>query len=236
MATKLPRPLLEIKYEKAAEEYLRSLRPEHFMESTAQATQRKITLESLDFLNARRPEVQVFNELLIQYPIPGQSKPQQVVPDNMVVVWKEPIKARGSFNLPLQPVKPFWVLEYASKETERKDYEESFRKYESELRVPYYLIFVPDAEELTLYRHTRRRYVSVKANENGRHAISELDLEVALLDGWVRYWHRGELIPLPADFERKLAEANRRAETAERENARLRAELDRLRGQRGDRG
>jgi hypothetical protein len=47
MSTHLPRPLLRIAYEEAAEAHLRSLPPEHFMEATAQATQREITLGSL---------------------------------------------------------------------------------------------------------------------------------------------------------------------------------------------
>ena len=34
-------------YDNAAQQYCRSLPLEHFMEATAQATQRKITLESL---------------------------------------------------------------------------------------------------------------------------------------------------------------------------------------------
>ena len=63
MSTNKPRSLLRIEYEEAAEAYLRSLPLEHFMEATAQATQRKITLESLDLVQARRPEVRVFNEL-----------------------------------------------------------------------------------------------------------------------------------------------------------------------------
>src|SRR5258707_10165241 len=100
MATALPRALIEIAYEEAAQEYLRSLPLEHFMEATAQAAQRKITLESLDLLHVRRPDVQVFNELLVQYPQGPRHEPGQVVPDNMVVVWKEPIKAEGSFDLP----------------------------------------------------------------------------------------------------------------------------------------
>ena len=70
------------------------------------ARQRKITLESLDLVHARRPDVQIFNELLVQYPRRGQRKLGQVVPDNMVVVWKEPIEANGSYDLPLQPVGP----------------------------------------------------------------------------------------------------------------------------------
>src|SRR5437879_11053409 len=113
MASARPRALIAVAYEEAAQAYLRSLPLEHFMEPTSQATQRKITLESLDLVQARRPDVQVFNELLVQYPRP-RKKLGQVVPDNMVVIHSEPIKADGSYDLPLQPVRPFWMLEYVS--------------------------------------------------------------------------------------------------------------------------
>ncbi len=116
MATTKPPHLLSLQYDKYAEEYLRSLPPEHFMEATGQSIQREITLESLALLRARRPEVQVFNELLVQYPHGDATRPRQVVPDNMVVVHDKPIKARGSYKVPLQPVGPFWMLEYVSKE------------------------------------------------------------------------------------------------------------------------
>src|SRR6185437_13710939 len=144
MAANKPRPLLRIEYEEAAEAYLRSLPPEHFMEATAQGKQREITLASLALVKARRPDVQIFNELLVQYPRRGQRKLGQVVPDNMVVVCDEPIRASGSYDLPLQPVGPFWMLEYVSKHNKRKDYEDNFQKYERELKVPYYLLFYPD--------------------------------------------------------------------------------------------
>src|SRR2546421_12796582 len=108
MSTEKPRPLLRLEYEKAAEAYLRSLPPEHFMEATAQGTQRKITLESLDLVHADRPDVQVFNELLVQYPQGRQQQIRQVVPDNMAVVHSEPIQANGSYDVPFQPVGPFW--------------------------------------------------------------------------------------------------------------------------------
>jgi Uma2 family endonuclease len=204
-----PRALVAIAYAEAAEAYLRSLPPEHFMEATAQATQRKITVESLDLVHGRRPDVQVFNELLVQYPRGRQRKPRQVVPDNMVVKWPEPIVADGSYDVPLQPTGPFWVLEYVSKHNKRKDYEDSFQKYERELKVPYYLTFYPDNEELTLYRHNKRKYVTVKPNEHGRYPIPELDLELGLLGGWVRFWFRGELLPLPEDLQRELDETRR---------------------------
>jgi Uma2 family endonuclease len=209
MSTDKPRSLLRLEYANAAEAYLRSLPLEHFMEATPQATQREITVESLALLRAQRPDVQYFNELLVQYPH-GRGKPiRQVVPDNMVVVHAEPIDAEGSYDVPLQPVGPFWVLEYVSKRSQRKDYDDSFRKYERELKVPYYLLFYPDAQELTLFRHTGKKYVAVRANEAGRHALLELDLELALVEGWVRFWYRGELLPLPADLHRQLDETRR---------------------------
>src|SRR5262249_30056022 len=158
--------------------YMGILPPEHFTESVAQATQRKITLESLDLVAAHRPDVQVFNELLVQYPFGLDQKIRQVVPDNMVVLHDEPIKTEGSFDLALEPVGPFWALESASNKNRRKDYEESFNKYERELKVPYFLVFVPDTQELTLHRHNRRKYVTTRPNEHGRYPLKELELEL----------------------------------------------------------
>jgi Uma2 family endonuclease len=253
MATDARRALLEGRYYQAAQDYLRSLHPEHFMESAPQATQRKITLESLDLVSAARADVHVYNELLVQYPRKGKRKLGQVVPDNMVVVHDGPLNPEGSYDTPLQPAAPFWMLEYVSKSTKRKDYDDNLEKYERELKVPYYLLFQPDVRELTLYRHTGRKYVSVKPNAAERFAVRELELEVALLGGWVRFWLRGELVPLPADLQseldharRELAaerEARRAAEqrsekaeearsAAEEELGRLRAEVEQLKRRR----
>jgi hypothetical protein len=235
MPTEVPRALLGLRYYEAAQEYLRNLPPEHFMEATPQATQRKITLESLDLVHVHRPDIQCFNELLVQYPLKGVKKPGQVVPDNMVVVHSEPIKAEGSYDVPLQPVPPFWVLEYVSRSSKRKDYDDNMEKYEHQLKVRYYLLFQPDVQEMTLYYHNGRKYVSVKPNDHERHALPELEMEVALLNGWVRFWFRGELLPLPADLLRKLDEAQQQLErerqrrlAAEEEVTRLRAEIERL--------
>ncbi len=223
MATVSQKPPSALDYERAAHAYLRGLPLEHFMEATTQATQRKITLESLDLLHARRPDVQVFNELLVQYPLPGQRRPGQVVPDNMVVLCDEPTKAKTSFNVSLEPAPPFWVLEYVSRSNPRKDYVDNREKYERQLKVRYYLRFDPELQDLTLYHHTGKRYVAAKANARGRCRISELDLEIGLRDGWVRFWHFGKLLPLPAELQRDLdqaaqaaAEAGRRAESEAR--------------------
>jgi hypothetical protein len=189
------------------------------MEATPQAMQRKITLESLDLVQAQCPNFQLFNELLVQYPLPDDDGTHlgQVVPDNMVVLCDEPIKAVGSYDVPLQPVGPFWMLEYVSKSSKRKDYDDNMHKYEHELKVPYYLLFAPDAQEMTLYKHTGKKYRTVVPNGNGRCAMAEVDLEVALLDGWVRFWFRGELLPLSPEMLKKLQKAERELKRARRE-------------------
>jgi Uma2 family endonuclease len=215
-----------MKYEEAAEAYLKSLPPEHFMEATAQATQRRIVLASIELVHARRPEVQLFNELLVQYTRGRNGEIRQVVPDNMVVVCAEPIDANGSYDVPLQPAAPFWMLEYVSKNNKRKDYEDSYQKYERELKVPYYLMFFPEGPDFTLYRHTGRKYVSVKANNHGRCEIRELELELAILDGWVRFWYEGDLLPLPADLQRDLDKARRELKKARRQAKRAEERAD----------
>jgi hypothetical protein len=233
-------------YALAAMEYSRTLTDEDHMEGTAQATQRKIKLESMDVVRVSRPDVQTFNELLIQYPKPGAGKRHvaSVCPDNMIVVHPEPIVADGSYALEHQPVGPLVVLEYVSKSNGRKDFERNMILYEKDVKVPYFLVFYPDVQELNLYKLTRGKYRSVVPGRDGRRAIPELELGVALRDEWVRYWFRGELVPLPeelvrerdaeregrlAERERRLA-AEKRAAEAEAANARLLAELERLRG------
>jgi len=183
MANLKPRHLLHLEYEEAAQAYLKSLPPEHFMEATPQATQREITLASFALVRSHRPDFHYFDELLVQYPYGRPPVIRQVVPDNMVVVHAKGVRAETSFNLPVQPCGPYRVLEYVSKGSKRKDYDDSFRKYERELKVPYYVLFYPDTEDLTLYRRGTRKYVSVKPNKGERYSIDELELELALVDG-----------------------------------------------------
>jgi Uma2 family endonuclease len=238
MPTKVTHGELKARYEKAAELYARRLPLEHYMEPTSQATQREITLESLALVRARRPDIQVFNELLVQYPRPGKKRPGQVVPDNMVVVHSRPIKNIRSYNVPLQPAAPFWMLEYVSKGTTRKDYVDNMYKYEHELKVPYYLLFDPEKQVLNLYRHSGQAFAPVEADEQGRLALPQLDLSVAILDRWVRFWYQGELLPLPAELQKSLDEIRARLERmqtqlseTQQQLAEAKKEIERLRRQ-----
>ncbi len=247
MATTKPLTELRQLYEEAAQEYFDNLPPEHFMEAVPHSKQKEITLASLALVTFRRPDIQVFSELLVQYPVGDREYPGQVVPDNMIVIYHEPIKARGSYDYVVtQPVGPYCVLEYVSKSNKRKDYVDNMLKYETELKVPYYLLFDSDKQDLRLYRHNKRKYVKVRANESGRLAIPELDLEAALLEEWVRFWFQGKLLPLPADLQRdldqtqheldetrkRLSNANKQLEDSRRVQLALEQELALLRAQR----
>jgi Uma2 family endonuclease len=187
------------------------------MENIPQATQRKITLECFDLIHRARPEIQLFSELLIQYPIVGQRKPGQLVPDNMVVVHPEPIVAHGHYNTAIQPVKPYMVIEYVSQSSEHKDYVLDRSKYERELQIPFYMLFHSEDQELTLLKLERGKYREVKRSAEGRFPIPKLEIEIGMPDDWARFWFRGKLVPLPDELEEKLEES---------ESARLKAERD----------
>ncbi len=174
MATQTTTDMLRERYERAARRYLHALPLEHFMESTPQATQRKITLESLDLVAVQRDDFHVYNELLVQYPLAGRLRPGQVVPDNMVVIYNGALDPDGSYDVPLQPAKPFWVLEYVSKNNPRKDYVDNMRHYEEALQVPYYLLFRPDTVEMTLYRHETDHYGPSWHGTNKRLMVAEV--------------------------------------------------------------
>ena len=199
------------------------------MEATPQATQRKITLASLDLVHARRPDFQVFNELMVQYAEPGSEAIRRVVPDNMVVLHEGDLGPLTSLSLPVHAVRPFWVMEYASTSSRRKDDEDNFDKYERILEAPYYLLYYPENEELTLYRFDaeRHRYDTVPPGGEGRRALPEVGIEVGLVGGWVRFWHEGRLLLLPAEADRELDEVR-----AERDRESRRADLEKLRGDR----
>lgn len=234
-------------YARDAMSYSRSLTEENLMESYAQGTQRKITVQSFDVIRTMRPDIQCFNEILIQYLRPGENpdKPGRVVPDNMVVVHPEPIENFGSWMMPIRKIIPTLVMEYVSDSNTRKDYEASYAKYEEFVQAPYYLVFDPDEQKLDVFRLARGKYLELLPNAEGRLPISELELEVAILEGWVRFWFRGELVPLAPDLaiqaredrearvlaERERDAANKRADAALARAAAAEAELAKLREQ-----
>jgi hypothetical protein len=120
------------------------------------------------------------------------------------------------------------------------------------LKVPYCFLFYPERQDLRVYHHENRRYRRLPPNDAGRYSIPELELEIGLQDGWVRFWYQGQLLELPAELQQNVEAANRRAdqekrradkekrradkeaerrEAAGREAAQLRALLEKFRGE-----
>lgn len=212
-------------YDLTAQEYLESLPLEHFMEAVPQSRQREITVESFAVLKLKRPDVQYYNELLVQYWHEGRLR--KVVPDNMLVIGPSTDPSLRSYPVALQPSQPFWMLEYVSPSNPRKDYVDNFERYEQEMKVPYYLLFEPDRQALSVYRHDGEHYVRLEPDAQGRVAIEELDLEIGLKDRWVRFWYQGELLPIPGEFVERV-------DQLELENLRLRVQLRAVQSNRQD--
>jgi hypothetical protein len=221
---------LELKYRYSAAAYGYIERRCHDDTEPAVAKQRVITHWSLEIVRGARADLQPFTNLFIQFPQADTEEPDQVAPDNWAVVHTEPLKTGVSFDTPFQPVGPFIVAQYVTTDTNKWE-QASRRKYEKELKVPYYLLFYPDADEFTLFRLGEKGYSTVVPNANGRCLIPELELEVGLLGKWMRYWFRGELLPLPGDLL-KERDAERSARlAAEKRAAEAEAELAKLRAQ-----
>lgn len=200
MSAKLASPWTQEDFDRHALEFAAALTPEDVMENSWAGTQRSLTLSMFDILRTREPRVQPFNEMLVQFEENGVIK--GVVPDNMIVVSDEPLRHRTSFPVPVEPVLPLLVIEYVSKGGDKKDYVVNRRRY-ALVGVPYYVICDPQKSKLEVHHLQDDGYVRLEPGLNNRVSVPELDLEIGLLNGWMRFWHRGELLPIPAESERQ---------------------------------
>ena len=121
---------------------------------------------------------------------------------------------------------PVFALEVTSKSTRSEDLGGKKSKYQDDLKVREYFLFdlrgdwLP--ERLRGYRLAGDLYLPIAANAAGRLPSEELALELGVQGRHLRFYRPGAAEPLPTDAER--------AATAEAEVARLRAEIERLRG------
>ena len=215
-------PRLKLIYEYAAAAYWYIQKHCHDELDPVAAEQRQHTAWSFAVLRGARLDIQLFTGRLIQYEQPGTDDPGQIAPDHFVVVHPKRIDARERFAIPYQPVGPLVVIDYTPA-ADRKYEPERRETYQERLKALYYLRFDLMDRKLTLFRLADGEYVSVRPNPAGRQAVPELEMEAATVDDWVRFWFRGELLPLPADV---LAERAARL-ALEAEFARMKEELAR---------
>lgn len=125
---------------------------------------------------------------------------------------------------------PSVVFEFTSKKTQKEDVSDKMQTYE-QLRIPEYFLFDPTGDYLkpTLrgYRITPiGMYSPIAPQEDGRLISEQLGLELVAAGVRLRFFN-----PVTQRFLLTLAEENQTRLEAEAEIARLRAELERLKGQ-----
>lgn len=214
---------LQMRLDYAAAAYAHAEASCHVEVDALQARQRQITAWSLAVVAGVRPDIQTFTAVLIQYGPPGRDDPEQIVPDNFVVRAAKPIEARDHYDVPFQPARPFVVFEYPSTPLQRKRIGRRVGQYEHNLAVPYVVRFDPESGQLAVQHLIGSLLVPCDISAAGRAGIPELELELGVIDGVLRFWFRGELVPLPAEV------LNHQQEQAA-EIARLRKELVRAKG------
>jgi Uma2 family endonuclease len=138
---------------------------------------------------------------------------------------------------------PAVIFEFTSRKTQQEDTDTKLPLYECVLKTPEYFLFDPTGDylkpRLQGYRLTEGRYVRLELTDDRLHS-EQLGLDLVQIGETVRFFEpQQQEFLLTAQEQadrarlesRRAAEEARRAEAAEAENARLRAELDALRSQ-----
>lgn len=216
----------EEEFDRAEQEFFRAETLEDMSESEWSFIQRLITVEAFNLLKLWHfPSLYFCGEMLVMERVAGRMV--RVVPDNFVSL-DGPGNVKSSYRLNASR-RLFWVLEYVSESTPNKDYKESFQKYEKQLRVPYCTMFEPISKDLQMHHHNGVTYDQMQPDALGRYFIPELELKVGLQNGWLRFWHREELLPSPQELGTAHQEQAEGLKAAERAIAEKDQELTEIR-------
>lgn len=118
---------------------------------------------------------------------------------------------------------PNLILEILSDSTKRVDKGLKKDLYQNTFRTPDYFWFDPDTFELEGFHLLDGRYEAIQPSEQGWLWSQQLELYLGVFESRLRFFTTdGELIPAP---EERAEQERQRAEQAEQELARLRAQL-----------
>jgi Uma2 family endonuclease len=147
-------------------------------------------------------------------------------------------RMRRSYVLWQEIISPLIVLEFVSgngqEERDRTPYEGKFWVYEQAIRVPFYGIYEANRASVEVYHLVDGCYHPLAANDRGHYPILSLGIELGIWQGnyqnaflpWLRWWDsQGNLLLTGAE---RAAQESQRANRAEHENDRLRAQLKAL--------
>jgi Uma2 family endonuclease len=191
-----------------------------------------------------RPDVYVSGNNFVYY---EEGNPRAVVSPDAYVVFGVPMRQRDCYMAWLEGGRlPDVVFEFTSRKTRREDTHVKRPRYEQVLRVPEYFLFDPRGDylkpRLQGYRLVGGVYVPLEV-VNGRLHSERLRLDLVQDGDVLRLQdpatgelstNYDELSAGSAELDARAAREAARAQTAEEELARLRAELEALRKRTGD--
>ena len=187
-------------------------------------------IEALQDFFRDDPQVYVAGNLFVYY---EEGDPAQVVAPDVFVVKGVPRRKRRTYKVWEEGKGPDVVIEVSSRKTQREDLGPKKGTYEM-MGVQEYFLFDPLGEYLETplvgYRLTDEGYRPLKQEP----LVSEvLGLALRVEEGALRLYDpaTGEKLVPPLEAQEARRQAEARAEAAEAELARLRAELHHLRGE-----
>jgi len=152
-----------------------------------------------------------------------------VSPDAYVVRGVEP-RLRDTFKVWEEGGhRPCFALEITSRSTRREDLGAKMSRYRDDLRVPEYFLFDPRGEWIEeglrgFVLEPPGVYQQLRPGPSGRLSSQQLELELGVQDGHLRFFRPGSREPIPTHAERAEQE-RQRAEGLAEEVRRLRAAL-----------
>ncbi len=203
----------------------------------------QVTHDLVGILRARyagRPEITVFEDLIVEWGIPGLPNPS---PDVFVVLnVRDPASVGGKFYVQQEHTRPALAIEVLSTHYVKEDRKDKVRIYER-AGVREYVILDPQgltADPVLGYRLEGRRYRPIPLDEDGFVYCETVDLRFGLDNqgrAVVEDGASGERLLRPDELETYAREQAARAEAEAAARARaearlvaLEAELRRLRG------
>ena len=162
-----------------------------------------------------------------------EGKPKLRVSPDTYVIFGPDSRLRDSYMAWKEgDVLPSVVVEVTSRHTQREDVETKLPLYEQVLKTPEYFLFDPTGDylkpRLQGYRLEDGQYVRLELI-GGRLHSQQLGLDLVQVGETLRLYEPTKRLFLPTAQEQAERIEARRAEDAEAENARLRAEIEALR-------
>jgi hypothetical protein len=74
-------------------------------------------------------------------------------------------------------------------------------------------MYHPERRDLRMFHHEDGRYIQMEADDRGRIGVPELGLEIGMKEGWLRFWHEGNLLNIPSELDAKLRDREHRLES-----------------------